>query len=298
MGKRRNSARQKTPKRPPLERITERIEKRRRQGRPAAEIGEYARTVCIHFHLDPNRLALTGPERAALEQIERDIAERQEKRRAAATEAEARLAEWRASLPPPPPPPANLKREGMSPTEAKALLGCSATELNRWADDGRLPPDGIRYYRLYDEGVNGRWGRAWLPETVRSAQAHIDDWRARDAAMVGPVWASEASLFVLVQSRFPDAVRQWSPQWLGRQSVDAYVPSINVAFEYQGEQHYRPVALFGGDEGFRATQARDARKRDRLALHGVALVEWRFDTAIVDAELDRALACIDLPASP
>jgi hypothetical protein len=293
MGKRRKRARRKPPKRPALERVTERIQKRRRQGRSAAEIGAYARIVCFHFQLDPRRVALTGPERAALGHVEFDHVKRKERLRAAADEAAARVAEWRASLPP---PPANLGREGMSPTEARGVLGCSATELNRWADDGRLPADGVRHYHLYDAGVRGRWGRAWLPETVHGARAHTDGWRARDASAISR-WKSEASHFALVLSWYPDARRHWSPKWLGGH-VDVYVPSINVAFEYHGEQHYWPVARFGGEEGFRATQARDIRKRERLARHGIALVEWRFDTPIVDAELERALARINPSASP
>jgi len=57
-------------------------------------------------------------------------------------------------------------------------------------------------------------------------------------------------------------------------------------------EYSTPVAFFGGEEGFRARQALDARKRKCLAREGVILVEWPFDTAINSVELNRALALI------
>lgn len=58
-------------------------------------------------------------------------------------------------------------------------LGCSRTELDRWAADGRLPPDGELFLRLAKR-VNAR---AWLPAKVEGAKAKIADWRAQDKVM-------------------------------------------------------------------------------------------------------------------
>ena len=188
--------------------------------------------------------------------------------------------------------PRNLGRSGLSMATVRASLGCSQAELRRWIDDRRLSPDGQRFY--YGVGPHGgsRWHCAWLSETIENARARIDEWRASDALESKRYSYSETSLFQLVNSRFRDAVRQWSQVWLGRLVVDVYVPSLNVAFEYQGQQHFSPISAFGGDEGFRATQDRDARKRELLANHGVLLVEWRFDTPISESELDRALVLV------
>jgi hypothetical protein len=280
-------------------RLKERIELRRQQGQLPTAIARYVHNKggtswSKKFHW-------TLPEREELERLDREAAERKAqkaKKLADAAEAAARQARARrASLPPCPPISgrralSNLKRKGLSPTAVREILGCSATELDRWAEDRRLPPDGVRFY--YGVGPLGgsKWGRAWLLETVHNAKAFVDEWRARDIAEIVRRWVSEASLFDLVWSRFPDAVRQWKPDWLDGQSVDIYVPAINVAFEYQGEQHYKPVAFFGGEKGFWDGQARDARKREHLTRQGVALIEWRFDRPVVGAELDRALAFV------
>ena len=267
-----------------------RIELRRQSGQPPIAIARY-----VHGRCGTNwskKIHWPSPERDELERLDRGAVDRkiEKARRVAATvEAVGRNLACRA---PPPPRPSNLGRRGMSPAEVRETLECSATELDRWSKDGRMPPDGERFYYGVGPCGGSKWGRAWLPTTIGTSKALVKQWRLEDYSEVARHWASEGSLFDLVQSRFPDAVSQWSPDWLGRQSVDIYIPSINTAVEYQGEQHYRPVSYFGGEDSFRTTQARDARKRRQLAIHGVALIEWRFDKPIVEFELDRALAFV------
>lgn len=89
------------------------------------------------------------------------------------------------------------------------------------------------------------WVRsAFAPQFVAAEEAFR---RENGIPEIGKGWVSEVSLFTLVRSLFPDAIHQWRPVFLGLQSVDIYVPSRKLAIEYQGAQHYGPVALFGGD---------------------------------------------------
>lgn len=263
-------------------RLPQRIEKRRQQGQSAAEIARYVHSTCGSCW--SKKIPWTSEELEELERLDRDVAERKAERTKSEAEAAERRAAWRASLPPPPP---NLGREGLSPKAARELLDCSVSELNRWAEDGRLPPDGQRFYYGVGNGAKKLWGRAWLFDSVADALSLVAEWRVRDEELEQK--RSETALFELVRGTFPDAVRQWSPPWLGRLSVDIYVPCINLAIEYQGRQHYEPVARFGGEKGFRDGQDCDARKRKLLSLHGVALIEWHFKTPFDDAELARAL---------
>ena len=64
------------------------------------------------------------------------------------------------------------------------------------------------------------------------------------------------------------------------QSVDIYVPELRLAVEYQGQQHYEPVALFGGEMGFQLARARDDKKHALLAANNVELLRWRYDVPI------------------
>jgi hypothetical protein len=72
-------------------------------------------------------------------------------------------------------------RKGGALVAAKvcAFLGCSLTELNRWAADGRLRPDGEIVLTGLPKIVNAR---AWLPETLAGAKTSLDDWRVQDQA--------------------------------------------------------------------------------------------------------------------
>ena len=50
-------------------------------------------------------------------------------------------------------------------------------------------------------------------------------------------------------------------KWLGRQSLDFYLPDYNVGIECQGEQHFFPIEYFGGDKEFKKVLERDKRKK-------------------------------------
>ena len=102
-------------------------------------------------------------------------------------------------------------------------------------------------------------------------------------------WVSEETLLSLVKKFWPSAISQWSPHFLGLQSIDIYIPEENLAIEYQGQQHYEPVDFFGGEKSFIKTCERDDRKRKLLEFHNVKLLEWRYDVPIKTSELERRL---------
>jgi hypothetical protein len=186
--------------------LRERIENRRQKGLSPAEIALYAYSYSRGRADDVPSDLLLPEERKELEKLAHEIAERKAKKAADAAEAKARQVVLRALLPPPLP---NLGREGLSPEAVQLILRCSPTELDRWAEDGRLAPDGERHYHFSNAGIGGRWGRAWLPKTIENAKAHINEWLAQDEKRER--WISELALFKLVRSRFPDAERRWQP---------------------------------------------------------------------------------------
>ncbi|EKF9452283.1 hypothetical protein O1C03_003316 [Vibrio cholerae] len=114
--------------------------------------------------------------------------------------------------------------------------------------------------------------------------------RDRSIPEIGRGWVSEVALLDLVRKFWPSAVHQWRPGFLGLQSVDIHVPEINLAIEYHGQQHYEPVALFGGEKGFKSTQERDERKKTLLATQSVRLLEWPYTAPITEEELRMRLS--------
>lgn len=95
-------------------------------------------------------------------------------------------------------------------------------------------------------------------------------------------WVREAELYGLVRDLFKDqrVLREASPEWLGRMRLDIYLPELKLAIEHQGEQHYRPIAAFGGDAGYARVISRDALKRELCRANGVEVVDVRFDAPI------------------
>jgi len=112
---------------------------------------------------------------------------------------------------------------------------------------------------------------------------------------IGEGWVSEVELLNLVRDILPgeEVVHQASPEWLGLQRLDILVPKRKLAIEYQGRQHYEPVAFFGGEEGFLRTQERDRRKAQLCDENGVTLIYFRYDEPIsreiVEARMQKIL---------
>jgi hypothetical protein len=60
--------------------------------------------------------------------------------------------------------------------------------------------------------------------------------------------------------------------------IDFFIPSMNLAIECQGEQHYKLITHFhGNEEGFKAYTSRDEAKRRWAKKNKVILVEIPFD---------------------
>ena len=57
--------------------------------------------------------------------------------------------------------------------------------------------------------------------------------------VIQPKWKHELTLFHLVREKYPDTLYQFRPEWLGRQSLDLFIPSLKTAIEYQGKRSPR-----------------------------------------------------------
>jgi hypothetical protein len=96
-------------------------------------------------------------------------------------------------------------------------------------------------------------------------------------------------LFKLISNYFEDAIYQYRFKELGLQSLDIFIPKLNIAFEYQGEQHYKPIDIFGGKEHFERQKKNDMIKRKICEDNNIILIEWKYDEPINKINLDRKL---------
>ena len=108
---------------------------------------------------------------------------------------------------------------------------------------------------------------------------------------------SQHRLFELIQSTFPkeEVIWEFWDKWLGKQRLDIFLPRLNVAVEYQGIQHYKPVSKYsrngdGGQAAFEQAVKLDQRKRLLCQKNDCALFELQYDHK--KADLDRLLSSI------
>lgn len=63
---------------------------------------------------------------------------------------------------------------------------------------------------------------------------------------------------------------------------DFYLPNENICIEYNGEQHYRPVSIFGGEKSFKTQILKDEIKRKYCIDNNIKLIVIRYDENVVD----------------
>ena len=140
----------------------------------------------------------------------------------------------------------------------------------------KIMRDYFRYRFVYSMEHNGNW------------RAGDDSLRERlNLPKIGEGWIGETMLFNRVVKLLPNekVIRQGSPEWLGLQRFDIWIPNLKVAIEYNGRQHFHPVEFFGGQSAFENTIERDARKRKLCEENGVTLLEISYDENTSDEML-------------
>ena len=87
---------------------------------------------------------------------------------------------------------------------------------------------------------------------------------------------NQKKLFFLIKKIYPKKKVIWNykSNLLFKKSkkymeIDIFLPEMNIGFEYQGEQHYRPIPLFGGIKGFNDTLKRDNEKKIAFKKAGI-----------------------------
>ena len=112
---------------------------------------------------------------------------------------------------------------------------------------------------------------------------------------IGEGWVSEAYVLNTIKELYPHTkvIHQGSPEWLGLQRFDVWLPEFNIAVEYQGKQHYEPIEYFGGTDGLHRCQERDATKRHLAEKNNVEIIYFTYKesltTDLIRGKLTKAI---------
>ena len=87
-------------------------------------------------------------------------------------------------------------------------------------------------------------------------------------------WRLEEDMASFLEENGIEFERQKKFDWLGRQSLDIYIPSVNIGIECQGLQHFKPINYFGGIEGFEKRVRLDKLKKELCNTNGINLLYY------------------------
>lgn len=110
---------------------------------------------------------------------------------------------------------------------------------------------------------------------------------------------NENLLFREIKKKFGKeftVVSQGSPEWLRPQRFDIYFPQLNIAIEYQGEQHFYPVDFGGRGKKIALRQFQENIKRDNLKIEkanenncSILHILPKYDITMVFSELQKLI---------
>lgn len=108
---------------------------------------------------------------------------------------------------------------------------------------------------------------------------------------IGEKWVNETLLFNFIRVLFSDysIFREASPEWLGRQRLDIFIPDLRLAIEYHGQQHYLPVKLFGGEEGLIENKKRDSLKSKKCKENRIEIIYFSYKEEITEKYIIKKL---------
>lgn len=80
---------------------------------------------------------------------------------------------------------------------------------------------------------------------------------------IGEGWINETNLFYEIKEHYSELsiIQHASPKWLKPQHFDIFFEDKNIAIEYQGLQHEKPINFFGGEKAFKERIILDNKKK-------------------------------------
>lgn len=138
----------------------------------------------------------------------------------------------------------------------------------------------LPYHKLFYQMKFGR------PASKGKKYKYIEnELRARFGyPQLGKGWVVETTLYNTVVSLFPrlDVIKNYRGSELQGLELDIWIPELKVGIEYQGEQHYKPVKHWGGEEGLKKRVENDMRKKKICEELGYILIEFTFSEKITE----------------
>jgi len=101
---------------------------------------------------------------------------------------------------------------------------------------------------------------------------------------IGEAWTSETILYYIIKKLYPkfEILRHYRPKFLERLEIDIFIKDLNIAIEYQGIQHYKPIKHWGGEDALEKLKKRDAKKKNLCEQNNVKLIYFEYNENLSD----------------
>ena len=86
-------------------------------------------------------------------------------------------------------------------------------------------------------------------------------------------------------------IQQFKAKWLGRQSLDFYLPDYNMAIECQGIQHFMPKKYFGGEKSFKTITENDIKKRKLCEENNIKIIYYTKKKFLTEQYYSNNIVC-------
>ncbi|MBL1321542.1 MAG: hypothetical protein COA63_010855 [Methylophaga sp.] len=134
----------------------------------------------------------------------------------------------------------------------------------------------LAYAMLPERGPSMNGPGRWTRSVVNKVRADFG------FKHVGSTGVSERVLFLIVRDIFSFCdvtFHAYLPELKGLE-LDIYIPEKKLAFEYQGQQHYKPVKHWGGDLALEELKKRDIKKKRLCNKSGITLIKVKYNHRI------------------
>ncbi|ODS23649.1 hypothetical protein AB835_07540 [Candidatus Endobugula sertula] len=113
---------------------------------------------------------------------------------------------------------------------------------------------------------------------------------------VGQQWVTETTLYKMVCMIFPDheVIHHYRGNELEGLELDIWLPDLKLGIEYQGEQHYKVIEHWGGQEGLEKRIANDKKKKRLCKKLNYYLIEIKYTEEISEALVKKKVAKLGL----
>tara|TARA_B100000900_G_scaffold412017_1_gene432936 strand:+ start:745 stop:1725 length:981 start_codon:yes stop_codon:yes gene_type:complete len=111
---------------------------------------------------------------------------------------------------------------------------------------------------------------------------------------IGEMWVNETVILKIVKELMPDSevIHHYRGEELEGLEIDVFIKDKKIGIEYNGQQHYKPIKHFGGEESFKKLKARDKKKKRLCKKLGIELHVIKY-TEVITKELIKNKLCLD-----